>query len=41
MLKKPFIKRLAKGKKEKKYLISSIELKQDLLRREILYSIIT
>jgi hypothetical protein len=36
MLKKPFIKRLAKGKKEKKHLMPGIGLEQDLLKREIL-----
>jgi hypothetical protein len=41
ILKKPSIKRLIKGKKEKKHLMLGIGLEQDLLRREILYSATT
>jgi hypothetical protein len=41
ILKKPSIKRLAKGKKEKKYLMPGIRLEQDFLRKEILYSATT
>jgi DNA-directed RNA polymerase subunit N (RpoN/RPB10) len=41
ILKKLFIKRLAKGKKEKKHLMPSIGLEQNLLRREILCSATT
>jgi hypothetical protein len=41
MLKKPSTKRLAEDKKKKKYLMPSIGLEQDLLRREILYSATT
>jgi hypothetical protein len=37
MLKKLSTKRLAEGKKKKKYLMPGTGLEQDLLRREILY----